>query len=123
MDNMPLQLVEAEQIDAHYAVLAELHNLVYPDYPKSIADWKRSDATREDKYLYKRTLLWHTEQKQFVGFGIYGHTHWAYHPDRYFLDVFIRPQQWGKGYGKYLYDIFYAELLEHHPQSIESECR
>lgn len=123
MDNNRLQLVLAERTEAHYDALVELHNLIFSDYPMTISDWERSDATREDKYLYKRVLLWHIDQSRFVGYGIYGHTHWAHHPDRYFLDVTIRPDQWGQGYGKFLYDILYAELMTHNPMSIESESR
>ena len=123
MDTYPLQIVPSEPTAAHYEALVELFNLIYPDYPMTISDWERSDATREDKYLYKCVLLWHEEQNRYVGYGNYGHTHWAFHSDRYFLKTIIRPDQWGKGYGKFLYNKLYSELEQHNPMSIESESR
>lgn len=121
--HLPLRLVPAEQTDEHYNIQAEIDNLIYPDYPTSIFDLKRNDETREAQYLYKKMLLWHTEQNQYVGYGSYGHTYWAHHPDRYYIDFSIRPDQWGQGYGKYLYDTLYAELATYRPMSVEAETR
>ncbi len=117
-----LKIKESDQSEEEYLALVEIDKLIYPDYPSSVEDHKRRDKTREEQYLYRRVLLTGTDGKV-LGCGSYGHTHWAHHPDRYFLDVLIKPAEWGQGYGKFLYNSLLADLMTHNPASIETECR
>lgn len=118
-----LLIQESDKSDDEYITLAKIDKLINPDYPSSPEEHKRQDQTREAQYLFRRVILKDATTNTPLGYGVYGHTFWAHHPDRYFLDVYIKPAEWGQGYGKFLYDSLYADLMSHKPASIETECR
>lgn len=118
-----LKLIASVKNETHYQHFVEIDYLVYPDYPSNIDDWQRDDATREEKYAYHRYLLVQANTGKIVGYASWGHTFWAYHPDKYFLEIFVRPSEWGKGYGKETYNRLLADILTLNPISIETESR
>ncbi|MEM9774776.1 MAG: GNAT family N-acetyltransferase [Chloroflexota bacterium] len=119
----PSELVPSIGIEEHYEHFAKIYNLITPDYPTTADDIRKGDAGREAKYTYQRYLVRSTKRDEVVGIATWGHTHWAHHPDRYFIDVQIRPTDWGKGYGKAVYDQLIAQIMQLDPLSVEAESR
>ena len=120
---MQTEIVPFQRIRDHYEKGVALENLIYPDYKGTPESWERSDKHREEKYFHQRYWLRDCEADRFIGFGACGHTFWAHHPDRYYLDIWIHPDFQLQGYGKQLYQ-FLLEILEpRNPATIEAEAR
>jgi GNAT superfamily N-acetyltransferase len=58
-----------------------------------------------------------------VGFGTYMHRSWAYHPHKFYLDLYVDPDLQGLGIGRKIHDYTLAALAEYDPISVETETR
>lgn len=120
---MQTEIVPFQKIRSHYEQGVALENLIYPDYKGTPENWERSDKHREEKYFHERFWLRDCDQDRFIGFGTCGHTYWAHHPDRYYLDVWIHPDFQLQGHGKRLYQHIFEVLERRNAATIESEAR
>ncbi len=115
-----VKILPFDHSDADYAAGVAVHNAVWPEYPETVADWKRWAAQRSPQYIYRRFLThWGDEAGPVVAEGVYMHTFWAYHPQRFLIDINVRPEYQGRGIGAAMYEFFMAELAPYSPTSIE----
>ncbi|MBN1964531.1 MAG: GNAT family N-acetyltransferase, partial [Anaerolineae bacterium] len=75
--------------DADYAVLYTIDSAVFPDLPMGLDFWKHIDATRGADLPYQRDLI--VRDGEVVAWGEYGQNKWAYHPRKFFWNVFVHP--------------------------------
>lgn len=119
---MSIVPIKFDYSDAHYATAVRLSNATYPDYPDSVSDWKRGDKNRQPQYLHEH-ILYQDDVGKIIAYGSWGHTHWAHHPQRFYFDIFLDPEELNKGYEELIYTELMARIQPHNPISIESECR
>src|SRR5512140_206853 len=96
---------------ADYELWVAGNNACYPDYPSSVAELRHQDGTF-DRTKYFRLRLVAEEDGVLVGGIETGHRPGRFHPDRYWLDVWVRPDRRRRGHGTALYDAALAALRE-----------
>jgi mycothiol synthase len=96
-----------------YEAYAELHNVVFADYPETAAERKRHDELKDPKHFWRR-WVWE-EEGRILGSGFYGQESWHYHPRKYFVEAVVTPEARGRGIGAALYDTVVAALAERKP--------
>ena len=90
---------------SEYGRLAELYGTIYPDYDRSLSEWRFWDESLDrSKYLRKRYSCFDRESNQIVGFEEVGHAPWMFHPRKFWLDIWVDPGYQGKGVGRSIYD-------------------
>jgi GNAT superfamily N-acetyltransferase len=98
---------------SQYERLAEVFNANFPDNTISATEW-RSDEQRtfgpSSKFLLKRYAGKDAETGVTVGFGELNHVPDMYHPQKFWIRIFVDPDCQGRGAGNRLYDRLLDEL-------------
>jgi GNAT superfamily N-acetyltransferase len=124
MNDMIIDLIaiEIEPFDgslAQYEACAALQNLVWPEYPETVADWQRWDAKRNPEHLFQRFIGRIPTTGEIVAIGTVMHTSWAFHPRRFFMGLDVHPDYQGRGIGTAIYRHMEQFLLPYNPMSID----
>lgn len=109
--------------DEDYAAMVNVWNAVWTDQPASMEYEQRVDRDRNPQYLFERLLAVSFPQETVVGYANFGHRPWSYHPQKFFIDIYVSPTDQGRGIGSYLYDQFLMEIEAQHPIKLESGTR
>ena len=107
--------------DADYAALVRINEAAWPDHPDSEAYWRRLDAERDPKLIFRRVMA--QTPDGVAGFATWGHNPFAYHPRRFLIDVRVDAERQGRGIGSALHDHVLAALVEHDPVALEVMTR
>lgn len=91
-----------------YDSFVAISNAVYPDYPTSVEDEREGDAGSATTKDRKRWVI-EDESGSVVGMG-------EYQPKesdlaRYNLELYVHPEQQGKGYGKRLFEHLFSQIV------------
>lgn len=73
-----------------YEFLAAVHNAVYQDSPRSVAQWRHDDATRDRALLLVRHVI--EVGRRPVACGYFGHSPWIDDPDKYWVQILVLPE-------------------------------
>jgi GNAT superfamily N-acetyltransferase len=107
--------------DADYAGVMAVDNIVYPEYPSTIEEWKDDDARRDPKCRYGR---WVAEvDGSIVGLANYHQLSGMYHPQRFQIGASVLPAYQGRGIGRALYATMLDALAPFDPLSLRSNVR
>lgn len=110
-----------ERTDADYEAVVGLRNAAMPDYRDMVEDWRHWDDTRPDYCKWER---WVAEADgAAVAQGGFYQFHGMYHPQKFFLDMYVHPEHQGRGVGQRLYDHLIRRLAPHNPIAIRAEAR
>jgi GNAT superfamily N-acetyltransferase len=108
---LPLQFREFEASD--YERLAELYGSIFPDYTRTQNEWKHWDEMIDrSKYYFKRFTCLSRETGEILGFGQSQHAIEMFHPNKYWLDIWVDPRQQKKGVGNSIYERLNRDLAE-----------
>jgi GNAT superfamily N-acetyltransferase len=107
--------------EADYEELAAVRNAVYPDYPITAAEWRRWDEQREASLVFTR-LIAELDGCQ-VGGLVFEQSIWMYHPQKFFVGIWVHPDHQRRGIGGELYDRMQAELEPHEPIALRHSMR
>jgi GNAT superfamily N-acetyltransferase len=104
---LSLEMREFDPTD--YPKLLEIYNANYPDYARSIAEWRSRDETvdRSKYYLQRYSFL---ERKAIVGFGDVSHVTDMFHPHKFWINILVDPPSQGRGIGGSIYERLTREL-------------
>jgi len=104
---LSLEMREFDPTD--YQRLLEIFNANYPDYTRSIDEWRSRDESvdRSRYHLQRYTFL---EKKAVVGFGDVSHVTDMFHPRKFWINIFVDPQVQGRGIGSAIYERLNGEL-------------
>ena len=80
-----------------------LGNRCYPDYPSTVEETRHRDEIWDHTKFFKRRIVVE-EAGRIVGSGDLYHAQWAFHADKYHLDVMVDPDARRRGLGTALYE-------------------
>lgn len=123
MDNNAFELVRFAHTAAHYAVITAVDTALYPEYARSPLEQQLEDEAMPAEAHWERWLLRHKPTGQFIGYGSWGHTYWAFDPNRYFIGVYLLPEWQEQGHGRGLYNHLLPLIMARHPHTIRAETR
>ena len=104
--------LEMREFDpTHYPRLSEIYNGNYPDYPRSIDEWRtRDESVDRSKYYLRRYAF--QERKAVVGFGVISHVTDMFHPHKFWISILVDPLSQGRGIGSAIYEKLSGELAK-----------
>ena len=104
---LSLKMREFDPTD--YPRLLEIYNANYPDYTRSIDEWRsRDDSVDRSRYHLQRYAF--LENKTLVGFGDVAHVTDMFHPRKFWINIFVDPPVQGRGIGSAIYERLNDEL-------------
>lgn len=93
----------------HYPRLSEIYNANYPDYQRSINEWRaRDESVDRSKYYLKRYAF--LENRAVVGFGDLAHVPDMYHPHKYWMTILVNPPSQGRGIASTIFENLILKL-------------
>ncbi len=96
-----------------YECLLEVFNANYPDYLRSVNEWRsRDESIDTSKYLLNRYTFMEPETGKIVGFGELAHGLEQYHPQKFWISIFVDPSRQGHGIGGAIYDALMERLKQ-----------
>lgn len=104
----PFRVMPFEQNKADYALLADMHNRIWPIEPLTPEIYAYFDNVRNKKYFFQRLIL--EVDGQPVGYASYQENYWSYRPGKYNMSIDILPEHRGQGVGSYVYDRIMDQL-------------
>lgn len=107
--------------DTDYEDLAAIRTACYPDYPFTPDEYRRWDRQREARLRFARFVA--ELDGTSVGGALYENVSWMYHPQKFFVGVYVHPEQQRRGVGRALYQHLLAELQPHEPLALRNTLR
>src|SRR2546425_217980 len=108
-----LSLATREFDPTDYARLAEIYNANYPDYPRSVGEWRsREESLDRSKYHLQRYSF--LEDDVIVGFVAVSHVTDMFHPRKLWVEILVDPLSQRRGIGSALYERLGCELNKLH---------
>ena len=96
-----LKMREFEPSD--YPRLSEIYNANFPDYQRSVDEWKsRDESVDKSKYYLQRYVF--SEKDSVVGFGDLAHVPDMFNPHKYWITILVDPKSQGKGIASTIYE-------------------
>ncbi|MCA9980347.1 MAG: GNAT family N-acetyltransferase, partial [Anaerolineales bacterium] len=120
---MTVELVPFANTAVHYEALVNIENDIYPDWARSAEEAELEDRTIPAHMHLERWLLRHVPSGEYIGYGGWGHTYWAYEPGLYFIGVYVLSAWQGQGHGRGLYNHLLPRILARQPHTLRSETR
>ncbi|SVD19255.1 uncharacterized protein METZ01_LOCUS372109, partial [marine metagenome] len=114
--NLVLRLREFTEGDSEK--LLTLKNLLYPDHPQSLDSFLHHEKARTPKIQHKHWVL----EKNSVILCSALFTQWEeiFHPHKFVIKIYVRPDQQGQGYGAFCYDFIIKALEPLNPIKISA---
>lgn len=107
--------------DADYEAVLAVRNETLPDYRETVEDWRHWDDSRPDYCKFER---WVVElDGQPVAQGGFYQFQGMYHPQKFFVDIHVRPACQGQGVGQAFYAHLLGRLAPHNPITLRAEAR
>jgi len=103
-----------------YEALAELDRTLYPDHAASPDEMRFHDEHRDPKVAWKR-WVW-MEDGRIVARAGYSQEAYAYHPQRFWVELEVHPEYQGRGIGSALYEHVIRELEPFDPIKLQIEA-
>ncbi len=94
-----------------YQTIANIENSVYPDYSDTAEELRFYDGAREKHHHFGRFIAENSSGTA-LGSARFSQSAERYHPQKFYLDIHVMPENQGKGVGR--------GLLEHSIQHLET---
>ncbi|GAB4434604.1 MAG: GNAT family N-acetyltransferase [Chloroflexi bacterium OHK40] len=104
-----------------YEDLAAIRKACYPDYPFTPAEYRRWDEQREARLRFARFVA--ELDGVAVGGALYENVPWMYHPQKFFVGVYVHPEWQRQGIGSALYERLMRELEPYGPLALRNTLR
>ncbi len=108
---LPLRFREFEAAD--YERLAEMHGMMFPDYRRTANEWRHWDSmVDKSKFYFHRFACLDQESGKVLGFGQAQHAMEMYHPNKFWLDIYVDQKHHRKGIGSAIYEKLSEEMSD-----------
>src|SRR5437899_12976022 len=98
---LSLEMIEFDPTD--YPRLLEIYNANYPDYARSVVEWRSRDETVDrSKYYWQRYSF--LERNAIVGFGDVSHVTDMCHPYKFWITILVDLSSQGSAIGDSIYE-------------------
>ncbi len=101
--------------DTDYPTVNAVSVAAYPDYPWSEEEFRHWDSHFDGARLKLGRLVAEDRDGRTVGFADWHHSTDSYHPQKFFLDVTVHPDEQRRGIGPRLYDALITALALYDP--------
>ena len=96
-----------------YERLLEVYNANYPDYTRSVNEWRsRDEAIDQSKYLLRKYAFIEPGTGMIVGFGEIAHDLGQYHPRKFWISIYVDVASQGRGIGSAIYEALVEQLRQ-----------
>ncbi|MCH8273544.1 MAG: GNAT family N-acetyltransferase [Armatimonadetes bacterium] len=86
-----------ERTDEDYEAFIRVYSAHFPEYPTTVGERRHWDDTRSKKYPFHRDMI--ELDGAVIGYGVYGQSPWAYHPKKFYFEVYVHPDNGRRGIG------------------------
>ena len=98
-----LYLKSREFEPSDYQRLSEMYNANYPDYQRSLEEWRsRDESVDKSKYYLQRYAF--SEKDVVVGFGDLFHVPDMFNPNKYWMTILVDTKSQGRGVASAIYE-------------------
>src|SRR5689334_19152942 len=104
-----------------YPAISAVWGAIYPEYPETADEIRHSDETRPERIKWGRFVA--EIDSRIVGVGGYGQWHGMYHPQKFYVEVMVLPEEQQKGIGGALYDRVLEAIGPYDPITLRTEVR
>jgi GNAT superfamily N-acetyltransferase len=104
-----------------YEQTVAVKNVCWPDFPSTPDEWRHWDAHRDPKCQCIRLVA--ERDGMIVGFTHAMHQPWMYHPQKFFANVSVLPEQRRQGIGGALYAALLDAIAPFEPLALRGEAR
>lgn len=104
-----------------YEPIVAIYNVVYPEYPESVKDWRFWDSTREDRLCYQRYVV--EKDGQLIGYASRGCSSWMFDPHKFHVQFSVHPAHRQQGIGAMLYEHVLADIARYNPVLLRTDTR
>src|SRR5712692_2935212 len=106
---LPLQFRDFEVAD--YDRLAQLYGSIFPEYNRTPNEWRHWDAMVDrSKFYFHRFAC--QDSGEIVGFGQCQHMMEMFHPNKFWLEIWVDPKHQNRGVGSAIYERLSHELAD-----------
>ncbi|MFC1997294.1 GNAT family N-acetyltransferase [Chloroflexota bacterium] len=110
-------------MEEDYTSIVKIHNslnIYWPEQPRTTQGWVEADRNRNPKCKFQRWVA--VMDGAVVGFGSYGQNIFEYHPQRFNINIEVRPNYQRQGIGGALYERIIAGLLASDPRVLRADA-
>jgi RimJ/RimL family protein N-acetyltransferase len=106
-----LYLKRREFEPSDYPRLSEIYNANFPDYQRSVEEWRsRDESVDKSKYYLQRFVF--SEKGAPVGFGDLAHVTDMFNPHKYWMTILVDPKSQGRGIASAIYESLNDTLVQ-----------
>ena len=106
---LPFQFRDFEPSD--YDRLAEIFGRIFPEYDRTANEWRHWDSmVDKSKFYFQRFACLNQSTGEILGFGQAQHSMEMYHPNKFWLDIWVDPRHQLKGAGEAIYERLNRDL-------------
>ncbi len=96
-----------------YDRLAELFGRIFPEYDRTPNEWRHWDSmVDKSKFYFHRFACVSSGSKEILGFGQCQHSMEMFHPNKFWLEIWVDPKYQKKGVGAAIYEKLRQELAD-----------
>lgn len=106
-----------------YPAVAAVHNAALPESPVGEAEMRHEDALRDPKHRAARFIAQSEGDGRVIGVGEYGQSLFNFHPQTFFVQIFVALEHQRQGVGSALYDVLEGEIAAFDPLSLRANAR
>jgi GNAT superfamily N-acetyltransferase len=118
---MEFKIRNFEANDQEYEAISEVQSSVWPEYPRTVDEFKLNDKNWDKKYIFQRLVI--EVDKKIVGFGGYSEPSWSYQPNKYSIGVDIMPAFRSNGIGTAFYEYVIGVLEKKNANNLIASTR
>src|SRR5687768_12664750 len=90
--------------ETDYERYVEIANANYPDNPLNVEELRHEDGTWNHAKYFRQRFLAEDGDGRVVGSGELSHHQTRFHPQRFWLDIYVDPPEQRRGYGQTIYE-------------------
>ena len=108
-------------VNEDYEALVDIWNQIYPEYPSSVQEVKYDDLHPDPRSKQGRFMAELDEET--VGTGEYFQLSAWFHPQKFHIDISVKPEARRKGVGSAIYNALLEDLAPFQPISLRCRVR